>query len=38
MINFTKKVTLLGICQGFCLKVSEDLFYKTPSCIFVVNR
>ena len=37
MINFTKKVILLGIFQGFCLKVSEDLFYRTP-CIFVVSR
>ena len=38
MINFTKKVTLLGIFQGFCLKVSEVLFYRTPPGIFVVNR
>ena len=34
MINFTIKVTLLGIFQGFCLKVSESLFYRTPPCIF----
>ena len=25
MIKFTKKL-LLGVFQGFCLKVSEDLF------------
>ena len=29
---------LLGIFQGFCFKVSEDLFYGTPPCIFVANR
>ena len=23
---------------GFRLKVSQDLFYRTPTCIFVVNR
>ena len=34
MISFTKKLTLLGIFQGFYLKVSENLFYKTPPCIF----
>ena len=29
---------LLGIFQGFRLKVSEDLFRRTPPCIlFVVN-
>ena len=30
-INF-----FLGIFQGFCLKVSEDFFHRTPSCIFLV--
>ena len=30
MINLTKKITLLGILQRFCLKVSGDLFYRTP--------
>ena len=25
-----------GIFQGFCLKVSEDFFYRTSPCIFVV--
>ena len=38
MINFTKKITLLDIFQGFCLKVSEGLFHRTPPCIFVMNR
>ena len=36
-INFTKKL-LLSISQGFCLKVSEDLFYRAPPCVLVVNR
>ena len=40
--NYLKWLTLLKklflrIFQGFCPKVSEDLFYRTP-CIFVVNR
>ena len=38
MFNFTKKVTVLDIFQGFCLKVSEGLFNGTPPCIFVINR
>ena len=29
MINFTKKL-LLGIFQIFYLKVSRDMFYRTP--------
>ena len=36
MINCTKKVTLLGIFQEFCLKFSEGLFYKSSACIFMV--
>ena len=40
--NYLKWLTLpqkllLGIFQGFCLKVSEDLFYRTLPCIFVVR-
>ena len=37
MISFLEPGTLLrmnffwGIFQGFCLKVSEDIFYRTPS-------
>ena len=31
MINFTKKL-LLGIFQVFYLKVSGDMFYRTPPC------
>ena len=37
MISFLEPATLLkmaffwGIFQGFCLKVSEDIFYRTPS-------
>ena len=31
-----KKNFFLGIFQGFCLKVSEDFFDRTPS-IFAVN-
>ena len=34
-MNFTKKL-LLGIFQWFCLKISDDLFYRTPLCIFVL--
>ena len=36
------KITLLkmkffcGIFQGFCSKVSDEFFYRTPPCIFVV--
>ena len=26
------------IFQEFCLKVSEDLFYRTPPCVFVISR
>ena len=26
----------LGIVQGFCLKVSEDFFHRTPTCISIV--
>ena len=44
--SFLEPVALLkmnyywGIFQEFCLKVSEDLFYRTPPRIFVliVNR
>ena len=32
------KKLLLGIFQVFCLQVSEDLLYRTPSCMFVVNK
>ena len=28
----------LGIFQGFYLKVSEDLFYRTAPYLFVANR
>ena len=31
MINFTKKL-LLGIFEVFYLKVSGDMFYRTPPC------
>ena len=37
MINFPTKITLRYF-QGFCLKVSDDLFYRTTPCMFVVNR
>ena len=37
MINFTKKVTRLGLFHVFCLTVSEGWLYRTPPCIFVVN-
>ena len=34
---FLLKINFLqGIFQGFCLKVSEDFFHRTPSCIFLV--
>ena len=35
-----KKNFFLGIFQGFCLKVSEDFFDRTPPSIFavIVNR
>ena len=29
---------LINIFYGFCLKVLEDLFYRTLYCIIVVNR
>ena len=32
-----KKNFFLGIFQGFCLKVSEDFFDRTPPSIFSVN-
>ena len=46
MNSFLEPVALLkmnfyqGIFQGFCLKVLEDFFYRTPLRIFViiVNR
>ena len=37
MINFTKK-NVLGIIQGFCSKISEDLFYRKPPYTFVENK
>ena len=42
MNSFSERATLLkkkfflGIFQGFCLKVSEDFFNRTPTSIFVV--
>ena len=27
----------LDIFQGFCLKVSEDFFHRSPPCIFVLK-
>ena len=42
MNSFLEPVTLLKmnfflrIFQGFCFKVSEDFFRRTPPCIFVV--
>ena len=42
MNSFLKPATLLkinfclGIFQGFCLKVSEDLFHRIPLYIFLV--
>ena len=42
MSPFLKPAALLkmnsywGIFQGFCVKVSEEFFYRTPPRIFVV--
>ena len=45
MNSFFERATLLnepflGIFEGFCLKVSEDFFDRTPPCTFavIVNR
>ena len=35
-VTLRKKKFFLGIFQGFCLKVSEDFFNRTPPSIFVV--
>ena len=37
MINFTKKITLRYFSR-ILFKVLEDLFYRLPPCVFVVNR
>ena len=43
MNSFLERATLLqkdlvlGIFQGFCLKVSEDVFDRTPPSIFAVT-
>ena len=43
MNSFLEPVALLrmnfywGIFPRFCLKISEDFFYRTPACIFVVT-
>ena len=44
MNSFLESVALLemnfywAVFQGFCLKVSEDFFYRTPPRIFVVIK
>ena len=35
-VTLIKVDFFLGIFQEFYLQVSEDLFYRTPPCIFVV--
>ena len=37
MINLTKKITLTYFSR-ICSRVSQDLFYRTPFFIFVVNN
>ena len=37
MIDFTKKL-LFGIFQGFCLTVSEELFYKAPISLYNCSK
>ena len=38
LLLYSNEMTNFTVLQGFCLKVSEDLFYRTHACIFVGNR
>ena len=38
LLLYSNERTNLTVLQGFCLKVSEKLFYRTHACIFVANR